>query len=346
MSNDPAWENLKKAARGEVSDCPPVAMIVDSPWLPGLAGIDTRDYFLFPEEWFATNLQIKRRWPQVAWIPGFWPEYGMAAEPSGFGAKLHFYSNQPPSIVPVTGDLRHWAAVEPADPQSDGLMPLLLRWTEVMARRTQAEGLRMNVACARGPLAVGSWLAGMTPLLEGFAAAPELVAPFLETLTTTIIAWLQAQLDCLPEPEGIMLLDDVVGMVSRRHYEVLVAPHLRRIFDTFKGLVRIYHNDTPCPHLYPSLAEAGFEVFNFTHKVEIASAYEKMGGKVTLMGNVAPLDLGARGTPQEVYTAARACIQAMGQRRGLILSFGGGVSPGTPPENIDALVRAAEEGYL
>jgi uroporphyrinogen-III decarboxylase len=27
----------------------------------------------------------------------------------------------------------------------------------------------------------------------------------------------------------------------------------------------------------------------------------------------------------------------------MILSFGGGVSPGTPPENVDALLQAARE---
>jgi hypothetical protein len=55
-----------------------VGLIVDSPWLPGYAGIDTRDYFLFPEKWLEISLGLLERFPDVAWIPGFWVEYGMA----------------------------------------------------------------------------------------------------------------------------------------------------------------------------------------------------------------------------------------------------------------------------
>jgi uroporphyrinogen-III decarboxylase len=64
---------------------------------------------------------------------------------------------------------------------------------------------------------------------------------------------------------------------------------------------------------------------------------------VTLLGNVAPLDLGVRGTPEEVYAAAMVCLQKAAPGGGMILSFGGGVSPGTKPQNIDALLQAARD---
>jgi len=140
-----------------------------------------------------------------------------------------------------------------------------------------------------------------------------------------------------------MLLDDIVGLVSKRHYEEFVHPHLRRIFDEFDGLIRIYHNDTPCPHLLESLAEADFDVFNFSHEVDIGEVKAKMGHRVALMGNVPPLDVGVRGTPAEVARLARDCLEKAAPGGGMILSFGGGVSPGTPPENIDALLKAARE---
>jgi hypothetical protein len=52
---DTPWERFKQAARLEKTESVPVAFIVDSPWLPGYAGIDTRDYFLFPEKWLDIN---------------------------------------------------------------------------------------------------------------------------------------------------------------------------------------------------------------------------------------------------------------------------------------------------
>jgi uroporphyrinogen-III decarboxylase len=43
-----------------------------------------------------------------------------------------------------------------------------------------------------------------------------------------------------------------------------------------------------------------------------------------------------------VYQAALNILSEGAPGGGMILSFGGGISPGTPPENIDALVKAAK----
>jgi len=220
-------------------------------------------------------------------------------------------------------------------------MPLVLRLYRAMEDRLQAEGLGIRMVCARGPLTVASWVVGMTPLMRGIAKEPELVSRVLEMMTTSIIRWLHAQLEVLREPEGIMLLDDVVGLISRRHYEALAHPCLRRIFDEFAGLVRVYHNDAPCPHLLPGLAEANFDVLNFSHEMDIAMVKAQVGHRVALMGNVPPLHVGVRGTPAEVRRWALECLQKGAPGGGMILSFGGGVSPGTPAENIDALLEAA-----
>lgn len=343
MTMSSPWERFKQAARLSEPDQVPVALIVDSPWLPGYAGIDTRDYFLFPDKWLEINLGLLERFPDVVWIPGFWVEYGMAAEPSAFGAKLRFHRHSPPSIEPVVTDLSFWADVKPANPQEDGLMPLILRLYEVMDEWLHAEGLAIRMVCARGPMTVASWLAGVTPLMMGLVNKPDEVSKILDTMTTSIIRWLHAQLDALREPEGIMLLDDIVGMVSRSHYEDLIHPHLRRIFDEFDGLIRVYHNDTPCPHLLESLAEANFDVFNFSHEMDVSEVKAKMGHRVALMGNVPPLDMGVRGTPADVARWARECLDKGAPGGGMILSFGGGVSPDTSPENIDALLEAARE---
>jgi uroporphyrinogen-III decarboxylase len=335
------WDRFMQAARLENPVPVPVALIVDSPWLPGYAGLDTRDYFLFPEKWLEVNLGLLKRFPEVVWIPGFWVEYGMAAEPSAFGVRLRFYPSQPPTVEPLITDFSFWSDLKPANPQEDGLMPLILRQMHVMDERLSAEGLGIRMVASRGPMAMASWLSGLTPLMLEIIDNPDRVFRILETVSTTIIRWLHAQLEAVRRPEGILLLDDVVGMVSKQHYETLVHPHLRRIFDEYKGLVRVYHNDTPCPHLFASLAQANFDVFNFSHKIDMTEARAAVGGRVALMGNVPPLDAGARGRPEDVARFARACLEKAASGGGLILSFGGGVSPATPPENIDALVQTA-----
>ena len=60
------------------------------------------------------------------------------------------------------------------------------------------------------------------------------------------------------------------------------------------------------------------------------------------MGNVAPLDLGVNGTPEQVREATREVLaHTAGQP--FILSVGGGTSPGMPAANIRAMLEALGE---
>lgn len=335
------WNRFMTVARGGTAGRLPVALIVDSPWLPGFAGIDTLDYFLHPDLWMQTNLDLLARFPEVAWVPGFWVEYGMAAEPSAFGARVVWHHSGPPSIEPLPGGLDALSGMRPADPHEHGFMPLVLQLYRDRQRRLSAEGLAVRMVAARGPHAVAGWLLGITELMVALKREPERTAQVLDVLTETIIAWLRAQAEAVGAVDGILLLDDIPGLVSPKIFDSLVAPYLARIFDAFDGSVRVYHNDTPCPHLLPRMAQLPFEVFNFSHETDIAAVRAAMPHQA-LMGNVPPLSVMTQGTPEQVHAWGCSIVEKTGGR-GLILSAGGGVSPGTPGENIDALVRAARD---
>jgi uroporphyrinogen-III decarboxylase len=61
-----------------------------------------------------------------------------------------------------------------------------------------------------------------------------------------------------------------------------------------------------------------------------------------LMGNVNPLEIGVRGTPDEVRDATLDVLEGSGGE-GIILSVGGGTSPGMPRANILAMQEALAE---
>ena len=88
------WETFKRAVRREKMDKIPMALIIDSPWIPGYLGIKHLDYFLDPELWFQSNLKIMREFPDIIFIPSWWMEYGMAAEPSVLGVQDQILAGQ------------------------------------------------------------------------------------------------------------------------------------------------------------------------------------------------------------------------------------------------------------
>jgi uroporphyrinogen decarboxylase len=104
--------------------------------------------------------------------------------------------------------------------------------------------------------------------------------------------------------------------------------------------VKVYHNDANVRPFLADLPDTGFDVLNWSHQIDVQEAHEKTGGRMCLMGNVPPLEIAVRGTPEMVRQSARE-VMAAGAGSPLILSVGGGVSPGMPRENLRALIEAA-----
>jgi uroporphyrinogen decarboxylase len=338
------WEEFKRMALSGSPDENrkiPVALIVDSPWLPGFMGISTLDYFLLPDEWIKANLYIEERFPDVLFLPGHWLEYGMATEPSAFGCKIKWWQNSPPSVLPAINNISEVSKLEVPNPEEDGLMPLILHLYSKFETLLQKQGSPTKMVAARGPLAIGAHLRGMTELMLDLKDSPKETKQFLEIMTQTTIRWLRAQIHHLSEVEGIMVLDDIVGFLSPADYMEFAHPYLQEIFSSFDGMVKVYHNDSKIGHILEPLAETGLHVLNFGYNLDMSQVWQRVGGKIRLMGNIPTLEGLMEGTPEEVRVYAAECIRKTEGGKGLILSAGGGAPPGVPAENIDALVEAA-----
>jgi uroporphyrinogen decarboxylase len=339
------WNRFKEAVSGNSKYSPSVALIVDSPWIPGWRGISHFDYYLAFDAWLEANLRVCEAYPHIVFLPGFWVEYGMAAEPSGFGCKINWYGGSTPTMNPALKSIDEVDTLAVPDPERDGLMPFVLWWYRKAQDVLRERGIFIRMVAARGPLVTAAHLRGLTEFLLDLKTEPEKAKKLLEITTETVIAWLKAQVRTVPACEGIMLLDDVVGFLSRRDYEEFAHPYLQAIFEAFPDKIRVYHNDANILPFADLLADTGLQVLNFSHTISISTLAEKTGGRVCLMGNVPPLEVLAQGTPEEVRNAASACLQEAensGNVR-LLLSAGGGVSPGTPAENVAVLERIAAE---
>jgi len=335
------WESFKKAAKRRPGAGTPVALIIDSPWIPGYLGVSHLDYYLDPELWFQANLGILREFPEIIFFPSWWVEYGMAIEPSAFGNRIHFLPDQPPTQSAVLMRLEDVSGLPEVDPYRDGLMPFALQRYRMHKERILEVGYTIPVVAARGPLCLASFLRGVPEFMLDLTESPEGVHALLALTTRTVIGWLKAQAEVIGETvEGILVLDDIAGFLSARSYREFAHPYLKQICEAFPAeWVKVYHNDANVRPFLAELAGAGFDVLNWSHKVDLREVREKTNGRLCLMGNVPPLEVGVRGTPEMVRQSAREVL-AKSQGQGLILSVGGGVSPGMPRENLRALAEA------
>ena len=330
---------FEEIVRQRRKDSPMVALIVDSPWLPGYAGVNTLDFYFDMQVWLDAYRKALDDLPGVAFVPGSWVEFGMAAEPSGWGVPIQWKQDSPPAVHHYPGTLDGLLEMDVPNPEADGLMPAILRRYETAGPVLAKAQLSPRMAACRGPFAIASHLLGVTEFLMATQMEAEKCLALLDKVTQLCINWLQCQLKRMPGAIGVLVLDDIVGMLSPADMEKFALPYLRRIFESFGDLIHIYHNDTPNANMLGGLATIGMDVFNFSHEVDIAKARADLGPEVVLMGNIPPLDVMVRGTADDVQTATRQLLDKAGVYGPILISPGGGVSPGTPIENLKAMAE-------
>jgi uroporphyrinogen-III decarboxylase len=338
------WQLFKKAAKLQHPERVPLSLIMDSPWMPGHLGINHLDYYFDPDVWFESNLKVLKEFPEVIVFPSWWAEYGMAIEPSALGCRIHFAPDQPPGQIATLLRLEDLDQFPEVDFRADGLMCAALHRYKTQKTRIQEAGYTIPVITARGPLCSASFMRGLTPFLMDLLDNPEGVHKLLTFITDATVGWLRAQAEVIGDSvEGVFILDDIPGFVSRKHYQEFAHPYLKKIFASFpKEWVKVYHNDANIEPFLEDLADVGFDVLNFTYKLDLAEVRRRTGGKICPMGNIPPVEIGTRGSPQEVKTATLELLRKAG-RDGIIVSVGGGVSPGMPGANISAMAEAVRE---
>jgi len=335
------WEKLLAVINGEVFSAGgglPVGFIIDSPWLPGWAGISTLDYFSSEQLWFQANLKVVRRFPNVIFLPGFWAEFGMCTEPSAFGCKCCWRENELPFAEKIITDIQDVRSLCKPNPKTDGLPPFVLNRLKHYRSQIEQTGHAIRFAVSRGSLNVASFLMGTTEFLMAIRTNPDESQMLLGIITDFIIDWLGLQAETFSSIDGILILDDIVGFLGDEDFKVVALPYLSRIFQSRKVSVKFFHNDAAGLVCAPYLAEIGVNLFNFSHQHSLSQMKELTKNSVALLGNIPGRDVLAAGTPQDVRKSIKAALDSIADRSRIILSCGGGMPPDVPTENIEAFL--------
>ncbi len=337
------WKKLLDVINGETVEPLPVGFIIDSPWLPGWAGISALDYYSSEQLWFETNLMAVRQFPDVMFLPGFWSEFGMCTEPSAFGAKCSWQLNEMPYADKILSDIQAVNSLAKPNPKNDGLLPFVLNRLRHYQDRIEREGHSIKFAVSRGPLNVASFLAGSTEFLMAIRTNPDETHKLLGIVTDFIIDWLGLQIETFKSIDGVLILDDIVGFLGEDDFKETALPYLTRIYESADTSVNFFHNDAPGLVCAPYLSQIGINLFNFSSQHNLTQMKELTNNSVTLLGNIPTRDVLAAGTPEDVHKSIKALLNSVEDTRRIILSCGGGMPPDVPTENIEAFLSAS--GY-
>ena len=342
---DSQWNTILAAAQCQELDAIPTGLIVDSPWIPGYCNVSTIDYYSDPAVWMDCYKKIKSDFPELIFLPDYWVEMGMAAEPSSFGCKPLFYHNQPVMIrhlIEDADEIEKLLELEIPDPQKDGLMPLAINYYKNLQKKLAGTDEKIRIAASRGPLNIATFLMSVPEFLMAIKDYDEEAHRLLDMTTELVIRWLKAQIAVLPDVEGILVLDDICGFLSKDDYLEFAQPYLKRIYDSFSVPVKMFHNDNFGNQYttFPYIADLGINIFNFSYQADIRIARKELGDKVCILGNIAPLDILTRSDPETIKAETLRLLNEYDSAKGIIFSAGGGASPGMPEENCRAMLDA------
>ncbi|MCG6189053.1 uroporphyrinogen decarboxylase family protein [Maribellus maritimus] len=333
MTNE-QWEILLKTVNGKTPKNPVTGFIIDSPWLPGWAGVSTMQYYSSEEIWFETNKKAIETFPDITFLPGFWSEFGMCTEPSAFGAKLVWNEYNLPHADKIISNISEAGSLKIPNPKTDGLLPFVIQRLVNCQKSIQDMGHEIRFAIVRGPLNIASFLMGTTEFLMALMMDPENSHKLLDTITKFTTNWLEFQKEKFPSIEGILVLDDIVGFVGDEECKEFAVPYIKKIFQAFDSRLNFFHNDAQGLISTPYLTEMGVQLFNFSFEHSMKEIRELAGPDVALIGNLPPRDVLAEGTPEQVKNETIKMVNDFGDKNRVIWSCGGGMPPNVSTENI------------
>lgn len=152
--------------------------------------------------------------------------------------------------------------------------------------------------------------------------------------------------------EIVSTTDDVAtnqGMLIRPEiYFDVIGPSFKRVIQGYKalGLKVIKHCDGDCSAVIDFWIDAGIDCLDPIDPgagFDMADFKARYGDRICLKGNVDCKGALQYGTPSEVETEVRTCIEKAGAGGGLILSSSNTIHSGVKPENYRAMLAALKQ---
>ncbi len=360
-------ERVARVKRFDAADRVPVVPAINYRYLLPAIGVRFHDYYNDPEtmlrsqilgqKWLMEHIRTDQYDITGAWI-GAWTDFQNVTEASALGCEVVFPEDDIPwvkgSWIKSEADLR---MLEEIDVVNSGLNGRQVEFRRAMMQVAQKFPVRFSggpifypganpalTHTSHGPFTVAADLMGQTEMFAAVIEQREFAGELMRIVTDKIIAWLDF---CWAEMQiphrDFAWTDDLAAYLSPQVYHDLVLPHEKRLRFHFDGWVSLHM----CGHTNHLLRIFADEVQikeyqGFGWEVDLDLIGQVMGGRVVLLGNVSPLTI-ATGTPAQIKAQTRRVIEKLARYKGLIIQDGNNIAPGSPVENINAMMEAAEE---
>lgn len=257
------------------------------------------------------------------------------------GLSLEFATGEGPVIRNPVRTARDVAALRRVDAETD--MGHVLEAVRLV--RAELAGRVPLIGFAGAPFTVASYI------VEGGASrhfvetkklmyrAPDVWHSLLGKLSEVLSGYLAGQIRA--GAQAVQLFDSWVGTLAPADYRAYVLPHTRAIFERLRPLgVPMIHFGVGTASLLELQREAGGDVIGLDWTIPLDAGWKRVPDRA-VQGNLDPIALFA--PRPELERRVREILARAGGRPGHIFNLGHGILPGTPVDNVRAVVDMVHE---
>lgn len=303
-------------------------------------GLNVKEYIFDYRKKLNAQIKLHEKFPECAFVPSIYPDFGIVSEVSAFGAEIVYYEKAPPMSHPIINKVEQIDDLEVPDPYKDGLLPKVLEAYKYLIENAPSQ-YQVDPTAIRGPMDLATAIRGVAPFLLDMFRNPEYVHKLMDITTETEINFMKAMDEVSGGSEIIFMCDDIPGLISPKFFSEFALPYMKKIFESFNNKIRFYHNCKGSMHILEQLTETGFQVFNFSFENDLEKTKKRIGKKVTLMGNVEPIGKFRTANPEEIEDICKHQIAIAAPGGAYALSVGGAVYG--PDSSMQAMSNAAKK---
>ena len=275
--------------------------------------------------------------PDVLFSP-----FAFASIGAAFGSELHFFADQAPNVCrPAIQSVEEWDKLVLPDPDTH---PQLLFFREAIRRMAVEHQGQVPIAAVLPPpidlpaliMGIETWLETVLFDADGTQHIMNQTVPFFVRLANTLLA----------DGAAFIVLPCAFAspaIVTREIAAAFARPALEKSLAQLKGPVVLHHIGAPIlRHLDLLTGLPSTVAFALDHQDNLDQARRVVGPATVLFGGPCGPNLG-RMTCAQVASECRAMLEDRRQDAHFVLFTSGADIPmNTPPENIHAILNAAE----
>lgn len=162
----------------------------------------------------------------------------------------------------------------------------------------------------------------------------------MEKLVTVLREYARQQVEA--GADVIQIFDSWVGVLSVEDYRDFVLPITKTLVREVQALgVPVIYFGVETMSLLPAMRETGADVLGLDWRTPLGSTWKSLDYACAVQGNLDPITLFAE--PPLIRERVKQILTQAGGRPGHIFNLGHGIVPGTPVENVQAVVRFVRE---